>query len=94
MKYIYIYIYIYIHNWSGLRSSFSHHLMLCVLILCKGGGTYSLKSAPYDRFLRNLCTLMTILYTLRVFTRNMLRVSRRRNIFSYFVQLEMPDHTA
>ena len=42
-------------------------------------GTYSLKSTPNDRFLENL--FMAIGFTLRVFDRNLLRDSRRRNIF-------------
>ena len=53
--------------------------MLRVLILYIRGGTYSLKSTPNDRFSEKL--FMTILFTLRVFARNLLRGSRRRNIF-------------
>ena len=53
-------------------------LMLCALILYVSGGTYSLTSTPNDRFLRNL--FMARLFTLRVFARNLLRGSRRRNI--------------
>ena len=52
--------------------------MLCVLILYISGGTYSLKSTPNDRF-EKLFT--TILFTLRVFARNLLRGNRRRNTF-------------
>ena len=54
-------------------------LMLCALILYVGGGTYSLTLTPNDRFLRNFC--MAGLFALRVFGRNLLGGSRRRNIF-------------
>ena len=53
--------------------------MLCVLILYISGGTYSLKSTPNDRFVEKL--FMAILFTLRVFARNLLRGNRRRNTF-------------
>ena len=53
--------------------------MLCVLILYISGGTYSLKSTPNDRFFEKL--FMTILFTLRVFARNLLRGNRWRNTF-------------
>ena len=43
------------------------------------GGTYILTSTPNDRFLRNF--FIAALFTLRVFARNLLRGSRRRNIF-------------
>ena len=43
--------------------------MLCVLILYISGGTYSLKSAPNDRFFEKL--FMAILFSLRVFARNL-----------------------
>ena len=52
--------------------------MLCVLILYISGGTYSLKSTPNDRFFEKL--LMAILFTLRVFARNLLRGNRRRKL--------------
>ena len=52
--------------------------MLCALILYISGGTYSLKSTPNDRFEK---FFMAILFTLRVFARNLLRGNRRRNIF-------------
>ena len=74
----------YIHNWSlqpfslDYWPSFSHHLC-CVLILYKSGGTYSLKSTSNDRFFKKL--FMVILFTLRVFDRNLLRGNRRRNTF-------------
>ena len=57
--------------------------MLCLLTLYMSGGIYSLKSTPNDWFLEKL--FMAILFTLRVFAKNLLRGNRRRNIFSYFV---------
>ena len=45
-------------------------LKLSVLILYIRGGTYSLKSTPNDRFFEKL--FMGILFTLRVFARNLL----------------------
>ena len=54
-------------------------LMLCVLILYISGGTYSLKSTPNAKFFKKL--FMAILFTLRVFARNLLRENRRRNSF-------------
>ena len=57
--------------------------MLCALILYVSGGTHSLKSIRTTKFLRNF--FMVGLYTLRVFARNLLRGSHRRNIFSYFI---------
>ena len=53
--------------------------MLCVLILYISGGYYSLKSTPNDIFFEKL--YMTILFTHRVFDRNLLRGNRRRNTF-------------
>ena len=53
--------------------------MLCVLILYISGGTYSLKSTANDRFFEKL--FMTIIITVRVFARNLLRGNRRRNTF-------------
>ena len=52
--------------------------MLCVLILYISDGTYSLKSTRYDRYFEKL--FMTILFTLRVFGRNLLRGNRRNRI--------------
>ena len=46
------------------------------------GGTYSLISTPNVRFLSSF--FMSILFTLRVFARNLLRGSGPWNIFSYF----------
>ena len=54
-------------------------LMLCALILYVSGQTYSLTSTPNDRFLRNF--FMAGLFHLRVFARNLLKASCRRNIF-------------
>ena len=53
--------------------------MLRVLILYISGGTYSLKSTPNDRFFEKL--FMAILFTLRVFARNLLSGNRRSNTF-------------
>ena len=57
----------------------------CVLILYISGGTYCLKSTTNDRFFEKL--FMVILFTLRVFARNLLRGNRRRNTFriSFFL---------
>ena len=51
-------------------------LIVCVLILCISGGTYSLKSSPNDRFFWE-----TFLFTFRAFARNLLKGNRRRNNF-------------
>ena len=53
--------------------------MLRVSILHISGGTCYLKSTPNDRFFEKL--FMAILFTLRVFARNLLRENHRRNIF-------------
>ena len=45
------------------------------------GGTYNLKSTPNDRFIEKL--FMAILFPPRIFVRNLLRGSRRRNIFIF-----------
>ena len=65
---------------SGILTQFLTPLMLCVLILYKTGGTYSLKSPPNERFFEKL--FMAILFTLRTFARNLLGGNRRRNTFS------------
>ena len=52
--------------------------VVCVNFLYISGGTYSLKSIPNDRFEK---LFMAILFTLRVFARNLLRGNRRRNTF-------------
>ena len=56
--------------------------VVCVIFLYISGGTYSLKSIPNDRFFEKL--FMAILFTHRVFARNLLRGNRRKNTFSYF----------
>ena len=53
----------------------SHTTMLRVLILHISGGTYSLKSTTNDRYFKKL--VLQILFTLRVFDRNLLRGNRR-----------------
>ena len=53
--------------------------MLCVLIVNISGGIYSLKSTPNDKFFEKL--FIAILFTLRVFARNLLRGNRWRNTF-------------
>ena len=70
------YIHIYIHNCS---LHILTPLMLCVLILYISGRTYSLKSTPNDRFFEKLFT--AILFTLRIFARNLMIGNRRRNTF-------------
>ena len=55
---------------SGLLTQFLTPLRLCVLIFYINGGTYSLKSIPKDRLFEKL--FMTILFTRRVFARNLL----------------------
>ena len=62
-------------------------LMLCVFILNISGRTYILKSTPNDRFYKKF--FMAILFTIRVFARNLLRGNCRRNIFfSYFALID------
>ena len=53
--------------------------MLCKFILYLNGETYSLKSTPNDRILEKL--FIAILFTLRVFVRNMQRGNCRINTF-------------
>ena len=53
--------------------------MLCALILYISGRTYNLKSTPNDIFFEKL--FMAILFTLRVFVRNLLRGNHRKNAF-------------
>ena len=75
----------YIHNWSlqpfsqdyGLAS---HITYVVALILYMRGGTYSLKSTSNDQFLRNFSWQFSLL---RVFARNLLKGSSRRNIFTF-----------
>ena len=61
--------------------------LICVLYMSEG--SYSLKQTLNDRFLSSF--LWHDYFTIRVFARNLLRASRRRNILLYFVQLEMPN---
>ena len=81
-----LYKFTYIHNWPlqpfsrdyGLAYHTTH--VVCVNFIREWREvTYSLTSSPNDRFLRNF--FMTGLFTLRVFARNLLRGSRRRNTF-------------
>ena len=51
--------------------------------------TYSLKSIPNDRFYEKL--FVAILFTLRVFAKNLLREGGEEIFFSYFVLMEMSD---
>ena len=62
--------------------------MLCALILYVSGGIYSLTSTSNDRFFEKL--FMAVLFTLRVFARNLLRGSRPRIIFFYFIFYDWP----
>ena len=48
------------------------------------GGTYSFKSTPNNRFLRNFS--WQFLFALRVFARNLLRESRCRNTFLHIIK--------
>ena len=81
--YTYIYTCTYIYNWSfqpfspDYWPSFSHHL-------CHKCEFYTgvLEPTVYIRF--RMTDFLTILFTLTVFARNLLRGNRRRNIFSYF----------
>ena len=73
-----IHIYIIGHYNPSVRISTQllASLMLCALILYVSGETYSLTATDY---LRNF--FMAGLFTLKFFTGNLLRGSRRRNIF-------------
>ena len=53
--------------------------MSCVLIIYVSGDTYVLKSHLNNRFFEKLS--MAILFTLRIFNRNLLRKNHRRNTF-------------
>ena len=58
--------------------------VVCVNFYTQVAGPTSLESTPNDRFFEKL--FMAVLFTLRIFARNLLRGNRRRNIcFSYFV---------
>ena len=69
--YIHIYIIVITILHARLLTQFLTPLMLCVLILYISDGTYSLESTSNDRFFEKL--FMAILFTLRVFVRNLLR---------------------
>ena len=62
-----------------------HITLLCALVLYMNRATWNLD----DKFLRNFSWQFSC--SLGVFDRNLLRESRRRNIFSFFVLLEMTD---
>ena len=78
----------YIHNWPlqpfsqdyGLASHTTH--VVCVNFM-REWRDLQFNVDSNDRFLRNF--FMVILFTLRVSARNLLRGSRRRNIFSYLM---------
>ena len=78
---IVMFLHTYIHYNPSVRITpyFLTLLMLYALILYVSGGTYRLTSTLNDRFLRNFS--MAGLFTLRIIARNLLRGSRRRNIF-------------
>ena len=60
--------------------------IVCISVLmCSygSGGTNSLKSTQNGKFVEKL--FKTILFTLRVYVRNLLRGIRRKNTFSYFI---------
>ena len=80
----YLHTYIIGHNSLSIRITIYllTQLMLYVLNFYMSIGIYSLKSTPNDRLLRSF--FMKILFALRIFARNLLKGSRRRNNFSYF----------
>ena len=57
--------------------------MLCVLIFTNKRRDLQFKVDPERQIFENL--FMTILFTLRVFARNLLRGNRRKNTFRIFV---------
>ena len=57
--------------------------MLCVLIRQISCVTYGLKTILFKKF------SITVLYTLRIFVRNLLRGRRQRNIFRDFVLFDL-----
>ena len=71
------------NNENYLNISLRLHYVVCVNLW------RDLQSTLNDRFFEKL--LMAIIFTLRVLVRNLLSGSRRRNIFLYFVLLEMSD---
>ena len=74
-----IHTYIIGHYNPSLLTYFLTPFMLCVLILYRSGGTYSLKSILNDRFLRKFSR--QFYFTLRVFAKSLLRGNRWRNTF-------------
>ena len=80
----------YIHNIIGhcnptvriINLVFHTTYVVRVFILYINGGTYSLKLIPNDRVFEKL--FIAILFTLRVFVRNLLKGNRRRNTFFVF----------
>ena len=75
----------YIHNWPLQLFSQDYDLIshttyvVCVNFIHKWQVTYSLKSLPKGRYLRNLS--WQFIFTHSGFARNLLRASRRSNIF-------------
>ena len=57
--------------------------MLCALIWHLIGEIYNLVASELS--------VVIFIYSLKIFVRNLLRESHRRNIFWYFVSLEMSD---
>ena len=76
------------HNWSlqTFRQDYdlASHICCVRLILYMTGGTYSLKSTPNVRFFKETFH-DNFIFSLRVFASNLLRGSRRRDIFHVFV---------
>ena len=80
-------MYTYVHNWPlqhlsqdyGLATHTAHVVCFNLYV---SGGIYSLTSIPNNRFLGNFC--LAGLVALRVFTRNLLRGSPRKNIFHFW----------
>ena len=64
---------------AWLQFIFFFFCLVWVIIIQFPDKTYSLRSTPNDRFFEKL--FMAILFTLRVFVRNLLRRNRRRNTF-------------
>ena len=81
---IHVYTYIIVHYSPSVRIAIIHltPFMLYVLILYIRSGTCSLKSTPNNLFFEKL--FMSILFSLRIFVRSLLRRSHWRNIFFRF----------
>ena len=75
-KFIYTNTIGYQNSLIRITTQFLTPLMLCVLILYMSGGMYCLNVPDFFEKL-----FMAILFTLKVFARNLLRGNRRRNIF-------------